>query len=381
MTRSGFAGQVQTSGEGKLLTPIAFTLIHSHSPHISLSCFFLTLRMHHALCPLPNPAMLIRKPLFISSTYGGLQAFHTSATQPQSSTSSSSRCWTKSSTRHHHQCNHKGYATLSGTGREHVHEKDHDWPLTPKGQRCPTPYQIFALKKDQAYSKARFYQLVKLYHPDRSDCSDSRISQEIKSERYRLVVAANIILSDPVKRSAYDRIGAGWDGNADIVGKAGSGASGPFHQNWRDPSDPVWQNATWEDWERWREAKEDEAMGVKREKQSPLYMNNSYFIALIALFALMGSSANVHRAQENGQNFVEQRDIVHDRAAKELRKVKQDVQGMGGREERIQWFIRNREATMGIATDDVETMRQEKADRLMPEREICRSEAIVEDKS
>jgi hypothetical protein len=122
-------------------------------------------------------------------------------------------------------------------------------------------------------------------------------------------------------------------------------------------------------------------MGVKREKQSPLYMNNSYFIALIALFALMGSSANVHRAQENGQNFVEQRDIVHDRAAKELRKVRQDVQGMGGREERIQWFLRNREATMGIATDDVETMRQEKADRLMPEREICRSEAIVEDKS
>jgi hypothetical protein len=64
-----------------------------------------------------------------------------------------------------------------------------------------------------------------------------------------------------------------------------------------------------------------------------------------------------------------------------LRKVKQDVQGMGGREERIQWFLRNREATMGIATDDVETMRQEKADRLLPEREICRSEAIVEDKS
>lgn len=337
--------------------------------------------MHHALGPLSNTAMLIRKPLLIPSTYGSLQALHTSATQPQSSTSSS-RCWThaNSSTRHEQQCNHKGYATLSGTGRDHVHEKDYDWPLPPKGQRCPTPYQIFALKKNQAYSKARFYQLVKIYHPDKSDGSGSGISQEMKSERYRLVVAANIILSDPVKRSAYDRIGAGWDGKADIAGKNGS-AAGPFQQNWRDPSDPVWQNATWEDWERWREAREDEAMGVKREKQSPLYMNNSYFIALIALLALMGSSANVHRAQENGQNFVEQRDIVHDRAAKELRRVKQDVQGMRGRDERIQWFLRNREATMGIATDDVETMRQEKADRLMPEREICRSEAIVEDES
>jgi hypothetical protein len=323
--------------------------------------------------------MLIRKPLLIPSTYGSLQALHTSATQPQSSTSSS-WCWTKTSTRPQQQCSVKGYATISGTEREHTHEKNHDWPMPPKGQRCPTPYQIFALKKNQVYSKARFYQLVKIYHPDKSDASDSTMSQEMKSERYRLVVAANIILSDPVKRSAYDRMGAGWDGKADIAGKNGS-AGGPFQQNWRDASDPVWQNATWEDWERWREARDDEAMGVKREKQSPLYMNNSYFIALIALFALMGSSANVHRAQENGQNFVEQRDIVHDRAAKDLRKVKQDVQGMRGRDERIQWFLRNREATMGIATDDVETMRQEKADRLLPQREICRSDGVVDSES
>jgi hypothetical protein len=323
--------------------------------------------------------MLIRKPLLISSSYSSLQGFHTSTTQTQSSTSSSWR-WTKTSTRQQQRCNHKGYATLSSTGGDHSHEKHYDWPLPPKGQRCPTPYQIFALKKNQAYSKARFYQLVKIYHPDKSDGSDSGISQEMKSERYRLVVAANIILSDPVKRSAYDRIGAGWDGKADVADKNGGGA-GPFQQNWRDPSDPVWQNATWEDWERWREARDDEAMGVKREKQSPLYMNNSYFVALIALLALMGSSANVHRAQENGQNFVEQRDIVHDRAAKELRRVKQDVQGMRGRDERIQWFLRNREATMGIAADDVETMRQEKAHRVLPNREICRSEDIAESES
>lgn len=237
---------------------------HSLSPTAYIAFVsFLILRMHHALGPLSTTAMLIRKPLLLPSTYGSLQAFHTSASNHKSSTSST-RCWTKTSTRPQQQCSPKGYATISGTGTEHAHEKDYDWPLPPKGQRCPTPYQIFALKKNQAYSKARFYQLVKIYHPDKSDASDSGISQEMKSERYRLVVAANIILSDPVKRSAYDRIGAGWDGKADIAGKNGSGA-GPFQQNWRDPSDPVWQNATWEDWERWREAREDEAMGVKRE--------------------------------------------------------------------------------------------------------------------
>jgi DnaJ-class molecular chaperone len=217
--------------------------------------------------------------------------------------------------------------------------------MPPKGQKWPTPYQIFALKKNEAYSKSRFYHLVKIYHPDRGGTSASSMSHEMKSERYRLVVAANVILSDPAKRNAYDKVGAGWDGNSEV---AGSAKNGPFgsNQGWRDPSDPVWKNATWEDWERWREARDDEAMGIKREKQSPLYMNNGTFVALITLMALMGGGA--------------------------------DVQAMSGREERIQWFLRNREATMGIATDDVETMRQEKTDRLLPNREICRSEDIVE---
>lgn len=333
--------------------------------------------MHHAPYTFSSSAMLIRKPSLLYTTYGSLHSF--SATQSQSSTSST---WCQNGNTRHQLCQHhislRTYATISGDENLNNHTKGgDDWPMPPKGQRWPTPYQIFALKKNEAYTKSRFYQLVKLYHPDRNGNSQNTISHEIKAERYRLVVAANDILSDPAKRSAYDRLGAGWDGKADIAGK-GNAASGPFGQNQRDPSDPVWQNATWEDWERWREKQEDEAMGIKREKQSPLYMQNSYFIALIAFLALMGSSANYSRAQDAGQQFVEQRDIVHDRAAKELRKVKQDVQGMRGRDERIQWFLRNREATMGIASDDVETMRQEKADRLLPNREVCRSENIVE---
>ncbi|KAM0715876.1 hypothetical protein Q7P37_008390 [Cladosporium fusiforme] len=333
--------------------------------------------MHHALYTLEYPAMLIRKPSLLFTTRGNLHSL--SATQSQSSTSST--CCQDGSTRHRYGrpfALRRSYATISRDENEDSHTRtEDDWPMPPKGQRCPTPYQIFALERNEAYTKSRFYQLVKIYHPDKNGNSKSIMSHEMKSERYRLVVAANDILSDPAKRSAYDRLGAGWEGRAGIAGN-GSNASGPFSQNWRDPSDPVWQNATWEDWERWRERQEDEAMGVKREKQSPLYMQNSYFIMLIAFLALMGSSANYSRAQDAGQQFVEQRDIVHDRAAKELRKVKQDVQGMRGRDERIQWFLRNREATMGIASDDVETMRQEKADRLLPNREVCRSENIVE---
>ncbi|KAL1587259.1 hypothetical protein WHR41_04338 [Cladosporium halotolerans] len=318
--------------------------------------------------------MLTRKPILLSTTCGSLSSL--SAAQAKSSTSSPR--W-NAGTRQQ-QCprsTSRKYATVSGGGEEGSAFGGHEWPMPPKGHKCPTPYQIFALKKNEAYSKTRFYQLVKLYHPDKNGHSSDSMSHEMRTERYRLVVAANSILSDPAKRSAYDRLGSGWDGRADAA-ERGSNAGGPFNQNWRNPSDPVWQNATWEDWERWRERCEDEAMGVRREKQSPLYMQNSYFIMLIAFLALMGSSANYSRAQDAGQSFVEQRDIVHDRAAKELRKVKQDVQGMRGRDERIQWFLRNREATMGISSDDVETMRQEKADRLLPNREVCRSEDIVE---
>lgn len=251
----------------------------------------------------------------------------------------------------------------------------------------PTPYQIFEMKTGAAYSKARFYELVKLYHPDRNGEAVT-IPRHVKMERYRLVVAANHILSDQTRRSAYDRFGAGWNGKAEAGGRetwyqpSPSHPPGPFSQSWTDPRNPIWQNATWEDWERFykRRANEEGTTtdGVRQPRQNGLYLQNSYFLLLVMIFALMGSTANYNRAQDAGQYFVEQRDIVHDRAAKELRKVRQEASGSGNRQDRIEWFIRNREATLGLAGSDPETLRQEKADRLLPDREICRSEEIAE---
>ncbi|KAK3065749.1 J domain-containing protein 1, partial [Teratosphaeriaceae sp. CCFEE 6253] len=49
--------------------------------------------------------------------------------------------------------------------------------------------------------------------------------------------------------------------------------------------------------------------------------------------------------------------------------------GLNGKDDRIHWFLRQREATMGSpSTDDVEGMRQEKASRILPDQEVCRSE-------
>lgn len=282
----------------------------------------------------------------------------------------------------------EGYATIAGDSGEQHHEpaeqERQPWPAAPKGHDHPTPYQIFSMKHNASYSKTRFYELVKLYHPDRNNGPHADMPRAVKIERYRLIVAANTILSDPMKRTAYDRFGAGWNGRAELgeqhQAAGGNGKAGPFSPNWSQPGDPIWQNATWEDWEKFyakraREQGGGTAEGVARE-QGPYYMQNSYFIVMVAILALIGSTANYTRMENAGTYFVAQRDLVHDRSAKDLRRVRQEAAG-GSREERIQWFLRNREATLGQAGSDAEVLREEKLDRVLPQRDVCRSEEVT----
>jgi curved DNA-binding protein CbpA len=327
--------------------------------------------------------MIIRKPSILLAGYSGLNALPIKTTN--SSTSSKRK---RPSTRpcQHCQGAWRGYATIAGDAVEHDrHEegKQHTWPKPPQGQSCPTPYQIFQMKHNAVYTKSRFYQLVKIYHPDRSNSYDDNLSHTVKMERYRLIVAANDILSDPTKRSAYDRLGAGWNGKAGI--RRPNDPAGPFSQNFTghsDPNDPIWRNATWEDWERFyhARAKANGTAGdsVNRPNRTGLYLQNSTFLLIVMILALMGSTANYTRAQTEGQYFIDQRDIVHDRAAKELRKVRQEALTSGSKSDRVQWFLRNREATMGAPGSDSEALREEKVDRLLPDRDVCRSEGISE---
>lgn len=143
------------------------------------------------------------------------------------------------------------YAMVSDGHSKHGHGRLR-WPKVTVANAIPTPYQIFNQKKGSPYSKQRFYELVKLYHPDRHHHGNTEddLSYATKLERYRLVVAANNILSDPVKRGAYDCYGAGWNGQPDVVGPRDSSEPsttwGNYSGRWwgggaRGPS----QNATW----------------------------------------------------------------------------------------------------------------------------------------
>lgn len=71
------------------------------------------------------------------------------------------------------------------------------WPSTPN----PTPYDIFGLEPNKpVYDKRKlqdtYFQLVKLYHPDRGITGNT--------ERFKKVVEAHGILKDESKRLSYD---------------------------------------------------------------------------------------------------------------------------------------------------------------------------------
>lgn len=255
-----------------------------------------------------------------------------------------------------------GYATIASSydsddQRPCNRRQDHTWPTPPQGRTVPTPYQILGLAKDAKYSKTRFYELVKLYHPDKHNSSclanpnsvsssasrlDGDVSDAIRLERYRLLVAAHDLLSDPTKRRAYDTYGAGW--NSDIQAPPSSRRTTRSYPG----TDPfIWRNATWEDWERWRERQEHQQQQRDNSgpnKTGPIYAPNTYFASLVILFGILGSGANYSRAETEGVKFLAARDAVHDRAAGDLRRVRQEISGMTDKEERIEFFVRARRA-------------------------------------
>ncbi|KUI65893.1 J domain-containing protein 1 [Cytospora mali] len=205
------------------------------------------------------------------------------------------------------------------------------WPTS----NTPTPYEIFDQAKSAPYSKKTFYELVKLYHPDRHHHTShlhGTISHTAKLERYRLVVAANDILSDPAKRRAYDLYGSGWGGKDDM------------HNNYRE-ADKAWRsrpgsaayNGTWEDWERWYEQQRADG-----KKQDPLYMSNGMFVASIVMFVLIGGWGQASRAGSHGMHLIEMQEKKDSHIGEDMWKRKKEKAYLT-REGRVENFLRQRE--------------------------------------
>src|SRR5262249_52867659 len=145
------------------------------------------------------------------------------------------------------------------------------------------------------------------------------IPQHVRLERYRLIVAAHAILSDPLRRSAYDRYGAGWNGHPEAAGRSRGRAS------WGNGPDPM-QNATWEDWERFYQ--HSNSGGAAHGQQTPIWMSNGAFVALIMMVAALGGVGQATRAGNYAQTLVDQRDRVHNEASRNLRHAMQSARGL-----------------------------------------------------
>ncbi|KAF2813700.1 uncharacterized protein BDZ99DRAFT_459478 [Mytilinidion resinicola] len=250
--------------------------------------------------------MLSKKPAILLSSYSNLSALYKpSSSQSTSPCPSTPLCRT--------------YVTASQQSSESKlpsHDEAHDlhWPAPAHPHTLPSPYQILSCAPGTPYTKARFYALVKLYHPDRfHDASPAAaLPQHTRLERYRLLVAAHALLSDPARRSAYDSHGAGW---------AAPPRSYTTPRKWPPGQDPM-RNATWEDWERWHSRQNGQ------EPQSPVFASNFAFLSFIVVLACLGGVGQATRASNFSTSVLEQTDRKHREASRELMTQRRAAVGM-----------------------------------------------------
>ncbi|KAM7221272.1 hypothetical protein V8F06_003447 [Rhypophila decipiens] len=270
--------------------------------------------------------MIAKKPAaaFCSGNLNGLRSWTiTSSNQPWRSTTAK----TSHSARHYASVQHHDKQDKELPGDVKLkHNAELRWPLSPN----PTPYEIFNLPKDSPYNKRRFYQLVMLYHPDRHHhTSHDGISHLTKLDRYRLVVSANHILSDPEKRRQYDIHGTGW-GTQDLRARYRS-ADRAWHQEAGNAS----MNATWEDWDRWYQERD----GVKQET---VFMSNGLFATVLVFFVFIGLWGEVTRAGKRSAAILAAHDEQRAAISRQLRERQAHMTGLT-KDDRVQRFLRQRD--------------------------------------
>ena len=275
------------------------------------------------------------------------------------------------------------YATVhhdSGNGGSDP--QSYQWPKISN----PSPYEILGIHRGATYTKRRFYELVKIYHPDRHDQNPSlhNLPQNTKLERYRLIVAANDLLSDPDKRRLYDSHGIGWT-------PTGTNSSSyqdresmrRANRTWRHNPQSAAHNATWEDWERWYQSHHSDPNaqpGSQQQQQyqyyyqrqhfrnqpKPMYMSNGMFASLVVMMCMIGALAQRTRAESVGERIVDFRDRNQSEAGEEMRRRIALAAATGNtRDMRVDMFLKDREnATYNYSPKKYEESQPERPERI-----------------
>lgn len=228
----------------------------------------------------------------------------------------------------------RGTARHASTSGAPDSDRPPAWPPSPH----PDPYAVLGLPRAAPYCKRRFYQLVKLYHPDaHARDRDARpgasapLPPATRLERYRLVVAAHSLLSDPERRRLYDAHSLGWTSAHRAADRA-----------WRQRPDSPAHNATWEDWERWHRSRD----GCRRPE--PAYMSNGSFAALVVLMCMAGALTQVNRAEAaSAARFARSTKQCHEAIGQDMLRTNASSAGLSKRE-RVNGFLRDREGAASV---------------------------------
>lgn len=205
------------------------------------------------------------------------------------------------------------------------------WPNSATKVTASTPYEILNPDKDAAYDKRGFHEMVK-YHPEciagsslRASSASSRCSQASHLERYCLAIATHAMVSEPSKRAAYD-----WN----------SGGKKAYPYDWISEQHGTQRRARNAAWNHFSHSKGAE------DTQKPVFVGHGAFVLCFLLIAAVGGYGQAARAGSSGDAVVGKRDLVHAQISKDLERTKQVDLAFSDREERIQDFVRRREAVL-----------------------------------
>lgn len=261
---------------------------------------------------------------------GGIQLLSSSATiLPPTRTTLNASCpglWTSRSNR--------GYATASDPS---------DHPYTWPSSSSFTPYEVLHLHRNAPYSKAPYYDLVKIYHPDRQ-CDEHplcrNISAEVRLQRYRLVVTAHEILSDPTRRAAYDQTGAGWSHHLPRYNTVAEASA-----DWGPYGPTIYANATWEDWEGWN---------TRHQGKQQHVVDPRTFTRLVILLVLFGGAVQASWIGHLNSGYDQRlREVSEDSRRFLTGRRQHTVAQMPHNDARVQSFLIRRDPTgSGLKKDE-----------------------------
>ncbi|PGH18034.1 hypothetical protein AJ79_00660 [Helicocarpus griseus UAMH5409] len=248
------------------------------------------------------------------------------------------------------QCS-KRFAHVRGS-YQNGPEADMSWPSTPTF----TPYDIFKQSRTEPYSKRRYYDLVKVYHPDM--CNENHplckgVPEAVRLHRYRLIVAAHEILSDPTKKEAYDRFGLGWHQRSELFAEKFTRNLDPRYGRTTEVDPSIYRNATWEDWDRYYKRHD-------RNQSQASTVSHGTFASFLILLMLLGGVGQAVTIGNYSSQLEERVKEVDEKCGKMLNgRRQQTIAQMNSQDARLQSFLKRRDPSgCGLKQEEEETYRE-----------------------